>query len=337
MDFADAKRAQEQKAAAQQPTFEMATVVEVHPTHLIVRSTGVPERVVREKGIYYAVGDTVLVLRSSMMTVAVARISGQDPPAPTPLPLEGTVTSTNTGAGTFVVSTTLPTAITVKLIGTMPGVGSRARLIWQKDPDGNDVAIGGSVTTTVVPPPPVPPPPAPPPVVLPPEPPPPPGPQQTGTTYFPAAFTSGSFRNGKWRTDQPVIAQHDWGGYGVNQGAWFYDGAFRARLAGATITGCRLQMRRRPAGVGAPQTARIYRHTSDSRPAGDVARVEGPVDLLIGNGQTLWVILPVSWGQALVDSGGGFGISGSQYVVLEGLTGPNAFAESGLVALDWTR
>lgn len=81
-------------------------------------------------------------------------------------------------------------------------------------------------------------------------------------------------------------------------------------------------------------TANFHRHTSDYRPGGDVSRVASGTNAPLSIGLATWVNLPASWGQAIVDSGGGIGISGADYVVLEGVS---TFAESGLLALDWTR
>lgn len=323
--FGDVERKRRQKDDGKPAAWNLGIVQEVLPDHLQVRGTGSVERVLRDHDTTYQPGDTVAVIRAPFGNVAVARISGTDP---TPLPLTGVVTSS--ASGVVNLSTSIGAVASKTLVSVT--VGDTVELLWRDSPDGPvPLVLGKALTTTSPPPAPVIPEPTPP---IPDGPPPPPSHSASGTSHFSAVW-AGSFRGGKWRTDSGVVAQADWGGYGINYGSWFYGGGPRAELAGATITGCRIQIRRRAGGNSAPQTVQLWRHGHDTRPAGDVTRIaDGPYPGTVAIGQTTWIALPAAWGQVLVDTPHGFSISGPDYVVLDGI---DAFRESGMVALDWTR
>lgn len=156
---------------------------------------------------------------------------------------------------------------------------------------------------------------------------------EAGVDTF-TATDARSFRNGKWRTDSSVVAQHEWGGFGVNTGAWFYGTAPGDLLRGATVTRTQVFVRRRSGGTSGAQALHLYRHGSTSRPAGVVTSLAGPTDTTLDIGEGRWVDLPASWGQAIVDTGGGLMIAGAPYLVLDGL---DADPASGSLRLDWSR
>lgn len=269
---------------------------------------------------FVGVGDTVIIARSPL---AGALILDGLQAATRRLPAEATVTASDTTTVT-VLDTTGVTYTGRFLASYVPQVDDLVALLWS--PDGGLVVLGeyGDLMQA-----------APPPVVDPFTPPPPftPGVSSTGTTTFPAVQSS-SFRNGAWRGDTNNVAQDDYGGWGTNNGAWFYGTGPTDRLAGATITALSIRISRRPGGDYAAQTAHLYKHDSRTRPGGDVGRSAGPVDVSIGIGETTWVDLPPDWGQSIVNGGGGIGITGPPYVVLTGVPDD---PESGLLSMDWTR
>ena len=265
------------------------------------------------------VGDTVIIARSPL---AGGLIIGAVAAASRRLPGEGTVTAASGGNVTVAVGTASYTGRF--LTSYVPTIGDKVNMKW--DADAGLVILGDYGTVA----PPVPPPPPPlPPVQAPAAPPPP----ATGTARFPAV-DSVSWRGGKWRTDSNVVAQSDWGGWGDNNGAWFYGSGPTDQLAGATITRCQIRIHRQPGGVWGGQTVHLYRHTDRNRPGGDVSRVQGPWDASVAIDEAIWVDLPADAGQAIVDSGGGVGITGAPYVVLYPA---GSDPESGLLSMDWRR
>lgn len=161
-----------------------------------------------------------------------------------------------------------------------------------------------------------------------------PGGAPSGRDTFPTLDTA-SWNGGRWRTDTDNVMQGEWESWGLNYGAAFYGGAFRS-LAGATVTGAALFLPRYSGGgANAPQTLHLYRHTSDLRPSGDVSRVAGPFDVTSpARGGSAWVAIPTSLIQACVDSGGGLGIAGNPYVIIQGRS---LRADTFSVVVDWRR
>lgn len=158
-----------------------------------------------------------------------------------------------------------------------------------------------------------------------------------GLSTFPATDAR-SWRGGAWRVDTASVVQSDLPSSpgGANTGAWFYGRGPASALAGATVTQARVRMRRRSGGSTSTQTANTYPHSSDARPVGNVVRVgtDGPATASVVLGLATWAVLPVSWGQRIVDTGGGLYVAGGDYVVLDGLdTDP----QSGLLELAWSR
>lgn len=155
------------------------------------------------------------------------------------------------------------------------------------------------------------------------------------TTTYPS-IDAGSFRGGKWRTDSGDVVQGDWGGWGQNAGAWFYGGSLQSQLAGATVTAAAIYLPRQRGGVTASQTVHLWRHTSDTRPSGDVARVEGPFDVPSPpTNAAAWVDVPAVLVQHLIDGGpGGIGIAADPYVVLADRTSDPM---TGALRIAWRR
>lgn len=167
-------------------------------------------------------------------------------------------------------------------------------------------------------------------------PPPPPPSTGVGTLPVPAVDSGTRSSAGVWDSYYGTnVTQGSWGGR-TYTGAWFY-GAKPAQLRGRTVTrfAIRLGARVRQGAYNSPLTLNLYRHTSNSRPAGDVSRVAGPHAVVLAvNAPAQWVVLPTAWGQAIVDSGGGIGIAGGSY---GGVLGIGDDGASGQLAFDWQR
>lgn len=239
-----------------------------------------------------------------------------------PRPETGTV-SGSAVSGRVPVSTSIGT-IQARYIGTAPTNGTLVRLDWQS----TDPWVWPNAAASLVAPP------TPPPSEAPQAPPPPP---ETGTAYF-TATDSGSFQvGGTWGFQRNNVVQWRYGSSPENRGAWFYGGAPSAALAGRTITRTRINLpgRQRVGDYNSALTLHLYRHTQNSRPSGDVSRVAGPNDVVLAaNSGGGWIDLPASWGQDIVNGGGGIAVAGSPYIALFGI---DADPASGQLSLDWSR
>lgn len=279
---------------------------------VMVNSSGATENVSLAQYLDVTVADRVLIAREGAAAWVVAKVGGRS------LPPKGTVTSAPPGSQITVsaagVSYTLP------FLGSYtPVVNDSVAIMWGASGEGG-VVLGkcGTIAAPAAP-------------AAPSTPPPPPPMASSGTARI-SATDSCQYRGGQWgAAGDRNVYQGNWG-WGDNTGAWFYGNTPHDTLAGRTITGLRVRVSRRSGGVYGAQAAHLYRHTSTSRPGGDVSRVDGPTDVSIGIGESAWVNLPAAWGQAIVDSGGGIGVAGSPYVVLNGI---DADPESGLLELDW--
>lgn len=254
-------------------------------------------------------GDSVLVALQGSEAWVVCRTTA------TARPDTGTVQSIP-GGDTITVDVAGTSTTCRFLAAYAPVVGDLVYLSWQS----SQPVVLGKVGTTTAPTPP-PPPPAPPTVAA------------TGTSTF-AAVESRSWRSGQWRTDTTDVAQGDAPGYGghPNNGAWFY-GTAPQSLAGATVTSAEIWLPGESSSVSTP-TVHLYRHTSGTRPAGDVTRVSGPYDVSKGGGTSGWYPFDTAAAQAIVDAGGGVAITGSPYARHKGL---GKDGQSGALRIHWSR
>ncbi|WP_087507934.1 hypothetical protein [Cellulomonas iranensis] len=161
-----------------------------------------------------------------------------------------------------------------------------------------------------------------------------PPPSSSGTLTV-TALDSGTWSSrGVWDSYYGThLTQGSYGGR-TYAGAWFY-GAAPQQAAGRTVTAIRLRLgaRRRMGSYNAPLVLQLYRHTSATRPGGDVARVAGPHTITLApSAGAQWVDLPVAFGQALADTGGGIAIAGGTY---GGITGIGEDPASGQLQIDW--
>jgi hypothetical protein len=161
----------------------------------------------------------------------------------------------------------------------------------------------------------------------------------TGTLVCVPTYT-GSFRDGKWRTDRTEVIQGRAPGssYGNNTGGVFY-GTRPRSLAGATVTRAWIRYRRLSGGVYGSQTSTLWLVTQASKPAGAPTRTSsanGPS--LPVNTTDLVFDIPASWGQAMVNgTSGGLSIhqdDGSPYIVT---AGRNQWSSAWTMGLDWRR
>lgn len=145
----------------------------------------------------------------------------------------------------------------------------------------------------------------------------------TGTTVFGPVETR-SYRNGGWRSDNTTVYQGQYGGGGNHTGAVFY-GAPPRSLAGATVTGSAIIVRRQSGGAFAAQQSTMRLMTEATRPGGAptlTSSTSGP-NLAVGQALTGGFSVPISWAQAFVDGTAGglafFTGTGSPYVLFSGL------------------
>lgn len=147
-----------------------------------------------------------------------------------------------------------------------------------------------------------------------------------------------SYRNGAWRTDNSQVYQGQYGGGGNHTGVAFYGSAPRS-LAGATVTGARINVRRQSGGFFAAQATTMRLVTQATRPAGAPtlgASTGGPS--LAVNGESIGFAVPTAWAQSMVDgTAGGLGFfvaGGTPYVVF---SGTGAWSPAFTMTIDWTR
>jgi hypothetical protein len=315
----EVRRRELQGKVASTPTGEVG-IVTSPPTggRVTVNVTGIDESVVLVANLDVTTGDTVLVFRDAGKAWVVAKIAGRA------LAATGEVTTVPFAATQIIVDVAGVTYNLPFLDSYSPTVADDVAVYWP--PDGSGGVVLGKLGST----------PAPAPVpasVAPVVPVAPPSVSSSGLTTFPASDTS-QFRGGRWgAAGDSNLYQGDYG-YGDSKGAWFYGTGPTAALTGATVLSCKIRVGRKSGGSYSPQTVHLYLHDSRSRPAGDVNRTAGPTDAVFSIGETRWVDMPAAWGQTIVDTGGGVGISGSPYVVLNGLS---VDPESGLLAIEWSR
>jgi hypothetical protein len=132
-----------------------------------------------------------------------------------------------------------------------------------------------------------------------------------------------SYRNGAWRTDNTSVYQGQYGGNGNHTGCAFY-GTTPRSLAGSTVLGATIQVRRITGGAYAAQGTTMRLMTNAVRPGGAptlTSSTAGP-SLPVGGTNNSFAI-PASWAQAMVDGTAGglafFDSGGSPYVRFAGI------------------
>lgn len=320
--LADRRALLNQRGASVAPVVETALVTKTPAGgRVTVNSSGVDESVMLAQGVLLVRGDLALILRDQGRAWVVAKAGGQAHS------LSGTVVTVPPGSGMITVDVAGTSHVLPFLASYTPTVtppGNAVAILWTAD---GGIVLGSLGATPAPPPAPTPAPSStPPPTGAPPV-------TRGGVDTFPAV-DSGQFRGGRWgAAGNRDVYQGNWG-YGANSGAWFYgSGPADWCGSGATVSACRIRIGRRSGGDHGAQVAHLYLHSSPTRPAGDVTRTDGPTDVSIGIGETQWVSLPAAWGQAIVTSGGGIGVTGAPYVVLNGV---DSDREAGLLEITWS-
>lgn len=170
--------------------------------------------------------------------------------------------------------------------------------------------------------------------VLPPAPPPPRPLPSTGTTTV-TAMASGSYRPGYSLWESGDVKQGAYGAGVDYQGAWFYSGAALKAMAGRTCTRLRIRVgaRLQIGSFNSAFTADFYRHSASTPGAHTVTA--GPYGVSVpANSAARWIDLPTSFGQTLIDNGGGIAIRIGTY---GGFAGRSKDPASGQLAISWSK
>lgn len=125
--------------------------------------------------------------------------------------------------------------------------------------------------------------------------------QQDHTVTF-LATAHGCYRGSGWRTDDVRPHQGDYGGFGVNTGAWFYGNQVRAALGGARVTGAAFFYHRIAGGDFAAQPLTLWTMAHQSQPAGAPTRQSTSFTCAAKAVSTSgWVSLPTWFVQRMSD------------------------------------
>lgn len=159
----------------------------------------------------------------------------------------------------------------------------------------------------------------------------------TGKLVVTPVFT-GSYRDGKWRTDTSDLVQGSYGGSGNSTGSAFYGSKPRS-LSGATVTDCWINVRRGSGGAYSAQASTLRLTSQSTKPAGAPTLGSTNAGPSIPTNTTLSRFdIPTSWGQAIVDGTSGgisvFDSSGSPYVRF---TGRSDYSAAFTLTLVWRR
>jgi hypothetical protein len=281
-----------------------------------VGGTDYTDLFITDSGLAVDAGDSVVVMRQDDWMVVVGAVTQWLPP-------HGTVTGSTATAVTVSVpghgSVTLPF-----LASYSPTNGDVVAIMWHGT-TRHGVVVGKLSTspTTQEVPAPKPNPPLPQP--------------RTGTTTFPARSV-GTYRSGTWRTDaNGDVIQGTAPGYpGANEGAWFYHGAIKQTLSGATVTAASIYLGRTSGGVYAGQACHLQRVTNNTRPGGALTFSGAVDDVSLAVGQTGWFSISTAIVQALVTSGGSIGIRAPSgpYMRMYGLSKSSS---AGALRISWRR
>jgi hypothetical protein len=159
----------------------------------------------------------------------------------------------------------------------------------------------------------------------------------TGSTPFGPVETR-SYRNGGWRTDNDAVYQGQYGGGGNHTGCAFY-GAGPRSLAGATVLGAWIQVRRKSGGgitAAQPTTLRLVTQTTRPGGAPTLGASTGGPSLAWGGVSSFGI--PASWAQAMVDGTAGglayFVSGGSPYVIFDGR---GSYGPAFTLTISWSR
>ena len=146
-----------------------------------------------------------------------------------------------------------------------------------------------------------------------------------------------SYRTSGWRTDNTSVYQGQYGGWGNHTGCAFYGSGPRG-LAGATVTGAAIQVRRDTGGVFAAQASTMRLMTQATRPAGAPTLTSSTAGPNLAVGASTWFPVPTAWVQAMVDGTAGglafFIVGGSPYIRF---AGTGEWSAAFAMTINWTR
>lgn len=281
-----------------------------------VNVDGAYPQVMWPSGAAFTVGDPVRVLIGPGGAQVLA------PVTTTPRPVTGTVAGS--AAGGLVPVTTTSGEVQARYTGTAPSLGTPVRLDWAgSQPWVWPGAVAATSTSQPVAP-------AEPPASQP--------RPESGTLRLPAVDSaSWAVHRGAWSsTTGTDVLQGMWGSL-VYRGYWWL-GAAPTALRGRTLTGFRLWVPARRAGMGQWSIAaqlRLTTHPSMARGRQEPARDAGPWAFTVApDHKGAWVSPPLALAQQLVNNGGGLALAGDPYA---GVVGVGADARSGRVEIDWRR
>lgn len=154
--------------------------------------------------------------------------------------------------------------------------------------------------------------------------PPPKPPVVTSTKTFHPVETRSYRPTYGWRTDTADVYHGQWGGWGNHTGCAFYGTAPRS-LDGATVLAAGIRVSRPSDNPGESYDARanvMRLMTNRARPAGAPTLTSTTAGPLLKSGKTLNFTIPTSWAQAIVDGTAGglafFDSDGAPYVIFSG-------------------
>lgn len=169
-------------------------------------------------------------------------------------------------------------------------------------------------------------------------PPPTPKPTSVAGKLVVSAVYTGSYRDGKWRTDTTDLVQGSYGGSSNSTGSAFYGSKPRS-LDGATVTDCWITVRRGAGGAYSAQQSTLRLTTQSTKPSGAPTLTSSNTGPSIPTNTTLTRFdIPNSWGQAIVDGTAGgisiFDSSGSPYIRF---VGRSDYSSSFMLSIAWKR
>lgn len=141
-----------------------------------------------------------------------------------------------------------------------------------------------------------------------------------------------------WREDTADLFQGEYGGQGPFTGAAFY-GDLPTSLAGATVTGATLHVRRERGGQVAVLAPTLRLVTEDARPAGAPTLTSSATGPSLAPGQiTQDFTITTSWAQGMVDgTAGGLAVNAASGTPYLRFAGRGAWSPAWTLTINWTR
>lgn len=159
-----------------------------------------------------------------------------------------------------------------------------------------------------------------------------------------APQTTGTYRDGIWRSDlndapdSTDLIQGVWPGFGQNIGAAYY-GTTPRTISGTTVQSAVLHLRRLSGGATISESPTLVLLSQSTRPSGTPTVNESITGPLLDIDETTdSFALPASWGQALVDgTRGGIGVYVNADTPYMRLAGKGSWGPAFVLNLTWKR